>query len=62
MNKIVIVLCAGIFFLLSTICLANQKPEEKSAFRLDDIVVTATKTKKDISNAPGSINVISRQD
>ena len=62
MNKIVIVLCAGIFFLLSTICLANQKPEEKSAFRLDDIVVTATKTKEDISNAPGSINVISRQD
>ena len=67
MNKIVIVLCAGMLFLLNlilstTVCMANQKHGDGSTVRLDDIVVTATKTKEDISNAPGSINVISRQD
>ncbi|MEA2061588.1 MAG: TonB-dependent receptor [Thermodesulfobacteriota bacterium] len=62
MNKAVIVLCASIVFLLSTVCLANQKQEDGSTVRLDDIVVTATKTKKEISNAPGSIHVVSRQD
>ena len=61
MNKAVIVLCASIF-LLSTVCLASQKQEDENTFRLDDIVVTATKTKKHISNAPGSIHVVSGQD
>ncbi|MCK5542531.1 MAG: TonB-dependent receptor [Desulfobacterales bacterium] len=62
MNKIVIVLIVCVFFLLNTVCLANQKQGIGSTVRLDEIVVTATKTKEDISNAPGSIDVISRED
>ncbi|MBU1343782.1 MAG: TonB-dependent receptor [Proteobacteria bacterium] len=62
MNKTVIFLCASIFFLFSTTCPANQPQKEKAPFLLDDIVVTATKTKEEIGSAPGSIHVVSRQD
>ncbi|SDU41841.1 TonB-dependent receptor [Desulfobacula phenolica] len=61
MNKIV-VLCVILFFLSSTVCPAEQEQEDANMARMDDIVVTATKTKEAISNAPGSIYVVSRQD
>lgn len=61
MNKTV-VLCIILFFLFCTVCPADQKREDAGTVSLDDIVVTATKTKEEISNAPGSIHVVSRQD
>jgi iron complex outermembrane receptor protein len=62
MNKIVIILCTIVLFLSGVVCFAGQKPEDETIFRLDDIVVTATKTKEEISNAPGSIHIVSRED
>ncbi|WP_299976638.1 TonB-dependent receptor [Desulfobacula sp.] len=62
MNKIVIILCASILFLLNTVCLANQKQEDASTVRLDDIVVTATRKESSLKDAPASVTIIDQEE
>ena len=43
---------------------SSGEPEkkEKSVTKLEDIVITATRTEKDLSSAPGSVNVVTKKD
>ena len=69
--KIVMILFVLISSLaLFGICLAEEytarekvkKEEKKKAIKLKEVVVTATRTEKDVDSAPGNVTVISKED
>lgn len=49
-------------FLLLTIALTAFAEEKEKAIKLGEIVVTATRTEKELSTAPGSISVVTKKD
>jgi len=51
-----------VLFLLLTTALTAFAEEKEKAIKLEDIVVTATRTEKDAAEAPGSISVVTKED
>ena len=46
----------------STIAGEKQEGEEQEAVKVDEIVVTATRTEKSAETAPASVSVVTRED
>ncbi len=56
-------MCRWLIVVLCLILLvSNAAAEEKDAASLEEIVVTATRTEKDVETAPGSVNVVTKKD
>lgn len=42
--------------------ITEREKKEKSVANLEDIIVTATRSEKDVSSAPGNVNVVTKKD
>ncbi|MCD6561650.1 MAG: TonB-dependent receptor [Deltaproteobacteria bacterium] len=51
----------GLFFTLHGLAIAEDEKKDE-VIKLDEIVVTATRTEKDVDSAPGSVTVITNKD
>lgn len=60
LKKTALFLFMAIFF-ISSFAIAEEKKEEE-AIKLEEVVVTATKTEKDISEAPATVSVITSKE
>ncbi|MBW1717200.1 MAG: hypothetical protein JRJ77_15490, partial [Deltaproteobacteria bacterium] len=58
--KFILVLSGVIGFILPRMSWADDKKE--GIIKLEQIVVTATKTEKKVEDAPGSLTIISREE
>jgi iron complex outermembrane receptor protein len=52
----------GLIFIIPGPALAEEKEKEGGIIKLEEIVVTATKTEKNVEDAPGSVTVISKKE
>ncbi|MDP3028888.1 MAG: TonB-dependent receptor [Deltaproteobacteria bacterium] len=63
MKKFLLLVCLlGLIFTIPGLALAEERGKEAEAIRLEEVVVTATKTEKRVEDAPGSVTVISKQE
>lgn len=63
MKKFLLLTCLfGLIFTVSEFGFAEEKEKETKVIKLGDVVVTATRTEKDVDSAPGSVTVITRED
>jgi iron complex outermembrane receptor protein len=63
MKKFLLLICLlGIIFTIPGLALAEEKEKEAEVIKLEEIVVTATKTEKKVEDAPGSVTVISKEE
>ncbi|MCK4469400.1 MAG: TonB-dependent receptor [Desulfobacterales bacterium] len=65
MRKFLLLICLlGLILTIPGLALAEEKEkeDEKGIIRLEEIVVTATKTEKNIEDAPGSVTIISKEE
>lgn len=58
--KFILILSGGICFILPQVSRAEEKKE--GIIKLEQIVVTATKTEKKVEDAPGSLTIISKEE
>ncbi|MDA3832784.1 MAG: TonB-dependent receptor [Spirochaetales bacterium] len=63
MKKFLLLICLlGLIFIIPGPALAEEKEKEGGIIKLEEIVVTATKTEKNVEDAPGSVTVISKKE
>ncbi|MBU4503669.1 MAG: TonB-dependent receptor, partial [Proteobacteria bacterium] len=65
MKKFLLLICLlGLIFIIPGPALAEEKEKEaeKGIIKLEEIVVTATKTEKKVEDAPGSVSIVSREE
>ena len=63
MKKFVLLICLlGLIFANGGLALAEEKEKETEVVKLEEIVVTATKTEKKVEDAPGSVTIISKEE
>lgn len=63
MKKFVLLICLlGLIFAIPGLALAGEEGKEAEVIKLEEIVVTATKTEKKVEDAPGSVTIISREE
>ncbi|MCK5509250.1 MAG: TonB-dependent receptor [Desulfobacterales bacterium] len=63
MKKIILLSCLfGIIFTVSEFGFAEETEKETKVIKLGNVVVTATRTEKDVDSAPGSVTVITKED
>ena len=58
--RLILVLTATVGLIITHVCWAEEK--EEGVTKLGDIVVTATKTEKNVEDAPGSVTLISSEE
>ena len=63
MKKFLLLICLlELIFAIPGLALAEKKEKEGGIITLEEIVVTATKTEKNVEDAPGSVTVISKKE
>ena len=63
MKKFVLLICLlGLIFANGGLALAEEKEEEAEVIKLEDVVVTATRTERKIKDVPATVTVITREE